>query len=904
MASKTKPQDMQNDKLNFTPEPEPQPNDVNTLAPWKLMVIDDDQVVHDVSHMVLKDTCYEGGKIQIIDSYSGKEACRLLREHPDTAVILLDVVMENDHAGLDVVKYIRKELDNQIVRIILRTGQPGQAPEKDVILRYDINDYKEKSDLTAQKLNTTVISSLRNYHDLKKLKDLMLSNTHLEGVVAKRTRAIKQANKKLQCEVEERTRANIALKKSKAQLAEAQRITNIGNWEWQIETNSVEYSQQAQLVLGLADVEGNLNKDSLFSKLPEQDKRILDEKFNEVINGKLSYEIEHRVQHPDGALVTVHHCGEPLIDSSGKVVSIIGTVQDITTQSQANEETRKLSSAIQQAADAVMITTNEGVIEYVNPAFEEMTGYKQKDAIGNSANILKSGKQSQRFYQRLWKAISKGQIFSDVIINRRKDGEHYYEEKLITPLKDEQGHITHYISTGRDITERMEAQQRLFHLAHHDSLTGLPNRTLLQDRLSQALTHTQRHKRFIAVLFLDIDRFKIINDTLGHNVGDCMLQAVAERLVTCVREGDTVARLGGDEFAIILNDVAHKHDVTPICNVILTQLAQPFDIGKHELFVTSSIGIALSPGNGSDTQTLLKKADAAMYRAKAAGKNNAQFYSNADESRASERLALENALRRALKREEFRLHYQPQVDLKSGKVKGVEALLRWHHDIFKDVSPIHFIPLLEETGLIVPVGEWVLESACRQIKAWRDEMRNDMKVAVNVSVYQFKLDNIVQRVDEILHKTGAPPEALELEITEGLLIDDLDETAKLLDQLHEIGVSISIDDFGTGYSSMNYLKNLPIDVLKIDRSFIIDINNNSNDKAIAGGMIQLAHSLGMQVVAEGVEDIDQLMILNGKGCDLVQGYLFSRPLPPADFANCLLKEGGEWHEITDRLGQK
>jgi len=898
---------LQNDKLSFAPESvlqveDSRATDLNANR-WKLMIIDDDQVIHDISHMVLKETSYQKGEIEIIDGFSGEDARRLLQEHPDTAVILLDVVMETDHAGLDVVKYIREELDNQMVRIILRTGQPGQAPEKDVITQYDINDYKEKSELTAQKLHTTVISSLRNYHDLKKIQDLVLSKTHLEDIVAERTQELETANQNLLNEVEERTQANIALSKSETRLAEAQRIAKTGHWEWQLGKNTFNLSQQARQVFGLSDTTIEIHRDDAFLNVSDHEIKFIEEKIESVIKNKTPYKIEHRILHPDGSVAIVQHCGEPLLDASGKLTSIIGTVQDITAQYKANEEMRKLSGAIQQTADAVMITNCEGIIEYVNPAFEEMTGYSHQEAKGHNSSILKSGKQSKSFYQRLWKIVRKGEIFSDVIINRRKDGGLYYEEKTIAPLKDGQGVITHYIATGRDITDRMEAQQRLFRLAHHDALTGLPNRALLQDRLSQALTRTQRHKRFIAVMFLDMDRFKVINDTLGHDIGDALLQAMAERLIDCVREGDTVARLGGDEFAIILNDVAHKSDVTPIANKILTSLAQPFRIDKHELFITTSIGITLSPEHGSDTMTLLKKADTAMYRAKAAGKNNAQFYTNADDSKAVEKLALETALRRALKREEFHLHYQPQIDVKSGKLKGVEALLRWRHEHFSNVSPMHFIPLLEETGLIIPVGEWVLETACRQIKQWHDEGHDDIRVAVNISGRQFQMTKLEERVDEILRKTGAAAECLELEITEGLLIDNIEETAKSLHQLHRMGISISIDDFGTGYSSMGYLKNLPIDVLKIDRSFVVDITNNPDDEAIASGMIHLAHSLGMKVIAEGVEDVDQLELLKDKGCDLIQGYLFSRPLPPEKLTTSFSKQNSEWLNVINDLNK-
>ena len=846
--------------------------------PWKLMIIDDDDVVHQVTMMVLEGFMFQERPLQIIQGYSGEEARQLVKENPDTAVLLLDVVMETDSAGLDTVKYIREELNNHFIRIILRTGQPGQAPEKEVITEFDINDYKEKTDLTAQKLFTSITTALRAYGDLKRIEDLAVNNISLEQRVRERTLEIMKINEELQGEVVERNKAYQKLQQSEARLYEAQRIAKIGNWEWDINTDEIIWSDQIYKIIGINPSTPCSTFQDMLEVVVDEDQQMVKSCFESSLNDGKPYDIEHRIVRSDGQLLYVHQQGQAEMDKTGKVIRMAGTLQDITLRFQTEEQMRKLSGAVEQIADAVMITDCTGVVEYVNPAFESMTGYTKKDIIGKTPRFLKSNKQSVSFYERLWKTISSGEVFSDVVINRKKNGEFYYEEKTITPQKDRNGNIMHYISSGKDVTERIEAQERLHHLAHHDALTGLPNRVLLQDRLGQAIARGRWRERNIAVMFMDIDRFKVINDTLGHDVGDELLKQMSERLLSCIREGDTVARLGGDEFAIVLNDIASQDDVPPIADKILTALTEPVLINDQELFITSSIGISLFPEDGKDSHELLKKADVAMYRAKAQGKDNYQLYSSEDESQAVERLSMETQLRRALDKDEFSLNYQPQVSMRDGGVFGFEALLRWQNEKFNNVSPMHFIPILEETGMINAVGDWVLQTACKQEMDWQLAGMPARRIAVNLSIRQFQSQGLVKRVEQILSETGLAAKCLELEITEGLLINQINETAKILHEFHEMGVSLSIDDFGTGYSSMNYLKRLPFDNLKIDRMFVRDITFNPDDAAIATAIISLAHTLGMDVVAEGVETNDQLIYLHEQGCDAMQGYLYSPPL--------------------------
>jgi diguanylate cyclase (GGDEF)-like protein len=481
-----------------------------------------------------------------------------------------------------------------------------------------------------------------------------------------------------------------------------------------------------------------------------------------------------------------------------------------------------------------------------------------------------------------------GEAYRDVLINRRKDGALYYEEKTITPLKDGSGVVQHIVSTGKDITERMENEQRLHYLANHDVLTGLPNRALLVERLDHALT-LMRNEHPLGVLFLDVDRFKVINDTLGHQTGDRLLRQLGKRLEHSVRRGDSVARLGGDEFAVLVEAVEATDELANTAQKIISALEQPFVLDDHPYFITASLGISVAPTDAADAVTLLKHADIAMYRAKELGRNRYHFYSAELGNQVLRRLRLESRLREALEQQHFRLEYQPQVDVRTGRIVGFEALLRWDSPERDLVEPDQFVPILEETGLILPLGEWALETACRQVMQWTD-IGGDLRIGVNVSGRQFSDPDFVQRVDRILAGTGLAAQRLEVEITESTIMRDDPNTMRVFQELAKRGIRIAIDDFGTGYSSLSYLKRFPIDTLKIDRSFVRDVPRDSDDATIVQTILAMAGTLNLEVVAEGVETDEQFAFLSDYGCDLVQGYLFSRPLPPGP-ARQLLVEG-------------
>jgi len=569
---------------------------------------------------------------------------------------------------------------------------------------------------------------------------------------------------------------------------------------------------------------------------------------------------------------------------------IRGSISDISERKKSEAQTNKLSSALKQTADAIAITNKHGVIEYVNPACEKMTGYAAEELIGQNMSILKTRNQSDVFYQELWASLNCGEVFNDVVINRRKNNSTYYEQKTITPLKDGVGRITHFISTGKDITETIKIQERLSYLAHHDTLTALPNRVFFIERLNQALSHAKRSSTKVAVLFIDLDRFKYINDTLGHDIGDKALQLVAKKLSQCLRESDTVARLGGDEFAVILEDINSPDKAALISKKIVSTLSRSFFVQQHELFLTASIGISLFPDNGNDTSTLLKYADVAMYRSKELGRNQYEFYTDDLTSRAYERLRLETDLRHALERQEFELYYQPQINLLNGELSGLECLLRWRHPEWGLISPCEFIPVLEETGLIIQVGEWVLRQACVQLSCWQNEGIPPKRLSINISSRQFDMVAFEPAIRKILAETLAEPGRLEFELTESLLVKNERITFDLLERFNLMGIKLSIDDFGTGYSSLSYLKRFPIHTLKIDRSFIKDVTHDPEDATIVDAIITLAKKLNLEIIAEGVETPDQLQFMIAHQCVIAQGFLFSPPIPAREVETFLSKD--------------
>ncbi len=570
--------------------------------------------------------------------------------------------------------------------------------------------------------------------------------------------------------------------------------------------------------------------------------------------------------------------------------AVVTTIADITARRDNEEQLQLAWTVFRNSVEAIIITDARQRILSVNRAFTDVTGYSADEALGMTPRLLKSGHQDRSFYEAMWRDIESHGFWQGEIHDRRKDGTLYPSALSISAVHDKAGRITHYVAVFSDITERKASEARIAFLAQHDSLTGLPNRALLHDRLDQALANAARRGKRIALLFLDLDRFKTINDSLGHMMGDQLLQGVAVRLSSCIRDTDTVSRQGGDEFLIVLTDVEVPDDAARVAEKILDRLRPPFDIDGQQLGTSFSIGIALYPEDGNTPESLMKNADTAMYHAKENGRNTYRFFDERMNVNALERLYLENGLRRALENEEFALYYQPQVDLASGRIIGMEALLRWFSGVMGGISPARFIPLAEECGLIVPIGEWVLQTACRQARQWQEEGLPAIPVAVNLSALQFRRADIVTTVSRALTESGLEGCWLELELTESLLMQSGPEVEATLGRLKALGVRLSIDDFGTGYSSLAYLKRFPVDRLKIDQSFVRDITEDPDDAAIVRAIIQLGRSLRLEVIAEGTETPEQMDFLRYERCTAAQGYLFAPPLP-AEAVTELLRIG-------------
>ncbi len=549
--------------------------------------------------------------------------------------------------------------------------------------------------------------------------------------------------------------------------------------------------------------------------------------------------------------------------------------------------TLTVQQVIEHMLDGVLITDSNSVILSANKAFSSSCGYQPNDLIGKNPSFLKSGKHKPAFFKKMWTALENNGFWQGEIINNKKGGEEYTEWATITSLKNSDGRITNYMAVYTDISNKKKAEETIKFMSTYDLLTGLPNRNLFRDRLKQSLLQMKRQGQMLAVLFLDLDRVKLINDTLGHNVGDLLLKAVGERLVYCLREGDTVARLGGDEFMVLLPGIDHVSDVSKLTEKILEALRPSFRIRGHDLYITASIGISISPFDGVDADTLSKNADTAMYRAKKHGRNNYQVFTPSMTEEVCEQLELGNNLRKALDNKEFVLHYQPQLSIKTGEMIGMEALVRWNHPEMGMIPPKKFIEWAEDSGFIIPLGEWVLREACAQNRAWQHMGLPRLRVAVNLSANQFKDEEFVHIVEKTLEDTSLAPDCLDLELTESVVMDNVGRSLRAPHDLKAMGIKFSIDDFGTGYSSLSYLKHFPVHTLKMDQSFVRDLSFDPNDAAIATAVIALGHSLNVTVLAEGVETEQQLEVLRQLHCDKMQGYLFSRPLDATAFENLL-----------------
>ncbi|MDO8465183.1 MAG: EAL domain-containing protein [Gallionella sp.] len=716
----------------------------------------------------------------------------------------------------------------------------------------------------------------------------------LEDRVEERTRELNVTNEQLQEEIIEREHIEKSLLESQLELQhnqdllnEAQRLGKLGSWELNLVSGRLRWSDEIYRIFELDPAQFEPSYENFLGAIHPEDRDKVNQAYTQSLENRQPYDVVHRLLFADGRIKWVReHCTSEF-DASGKPLRSVGAVQDITEHHLAEEQLR-IAAATFETHEAILITDANANIIRVNQAFQDITGYSMEEVLGKNPRILNSGRQDKEFYTAMWQQLLATGTWTGEMWDRRKDGQIYPKWLTITAVKNEQGQITEYVAIFSDITERKQAEEEIHYLAFYDALTDLPNRRLLLDRFRLALSVSARSHHYGAVLFLDMDKFKTLNDTLGHDYGDLMLIEVAKRVQFCVREVDTVARLGGDEFVVLLEEVdadaeEASQKIALIAEKIRVALVAPYLLKDREHHSSPSIGICLYRGNEAPVDVLLKHADMAMYQAKEAGRNAVRFFDPAMQHAVETHAAIEADLRRAVSGQQLRLYYQIQVD-SDHRPLGAEALVRWVHPKRGMVSPAQFIPIAEESSLIFDVGHWVLDAACRQIALWsKRKQTRDLVLAVNVSAQQFRKHDFVENVATVAHAHQIDISRLKLELTESVILTDVADIVKKMHALKTLGVKLSLDDFGTGYSSLSYLKQLPLDQLKIDQSFVRDIATNQNDAVMVQTIIGMARNFSLNVIAEGVETEAQLEFLKQNDCMAYQGYLFGRPVPIEEF---------------------
>jgi diguanylate cyclase (GGDEF)-like protein/PAS domain S-box-containing protein len=700
-------------------------------------------------------------------------------------------------------------------------------------------------------------------------------------------------------DVTERKATQTALFLTEMRYREAQRIAQIGNWEWNLATNTSWWSEELYRILEEDPHRYPATLDNFIAKIHPDDRQVLIEgQWAAPLVASPNTPLESRVVLADGREKVIEQLVETRVDEYGQPAAIVGTVRDITErralEDRLRESEARYASTVELAAVGIAHVDKDGRFAWSNLRLREMLGYSSEE-LRNLTVWQVSHPDDVHVTDADRKRLHAGEIDTLTAEKRylRNDGTTLWVRITSAVRRGADGTLLYDVSIVEDVTARRNAEERVRYLATHDELTGLPNRALFGELLAHAIQKARRSERQCAVVFLDLDRFKIVNDSLGHAAGDQLLKEVADRLLHSARKSDFIARLGGDEFVLLLEDVPDASIAAGVAKKILSSLLAPVRIGRHECRVTGSIGIATYPSDATDAPTLMKHADMAMYRAKEEGKNNYQFYSAETSPLSVENLLLESHLARALERKEFAIQYQPRVDIRTSEVRGAEALLRWWNLELGTVSPAHFIPAAEDTGLIVPIGKWVMRTACEQNMAWQRRGLRCIVMSVNLSPRQFKDPMLLDDIAEVLQRTGMAPELLELEITESMIMHNLEQAAQKAAAIKALGVRLAIDDFGTGYSSLSQLKRFPIDTLKVDRSFIRDVELSEDDRVITQAIISLGKALDVSVVAEGVETEAQHAFVRDNACDQMQGYYFSKPCHPDAFAEFLAAEAAK-----------
>lgn len=667
-------------------------------------------------------------------------------------------------------------------------------------------------------------------------------------------------------------------------LLENQSIAKIGSWVLNNDSEILKCSPEVHRIFEI-DLQQDIDFELFLQFVHPDDRQHAAEIIGQSIEERTPYDFVYRIISSTGKLKYVQGRGQAILDEAGNLLRRVGSVMDITERKLAEEKLRLSAIMFESTQEGALITDKDSYIIAVNKAFTDITGYSEEEALGEKPSIVKSGRHNDKFYQKMEEMLEKEGAWQGEIWNKRKNGDFYPEWLSIKNVYDDNDQITNRIAVFSDISHLKKSEEKIEHLSHHDPLTGLPNRLLFQSRLSHALDIAKRNEYQLAVLYIDLDHFKNINDSLGHNVGDEVLVKVSERLKNRIRESDTLARIGGDEFILLLEQIEGVEQAAYVAQSILDVIAEPFkfDDGK-DVFLGASVGVSFYPNDGLSATDLISHSDAAVSQAKDNGRNGVHFYTLELTQAAQERMQLESELRRALnEKNELQLYYQPQVSMSSGEIVGAEALLRWHHPKDGIISPMTFLPVAEKSGLMAALDFWVLETACQQHAYWQKQGLPSFILAINITKYSFMDVSFLANIYKIISKTGIDPNTVELEITEGALIEPSPQVIQTIAELKQMGFTLAIDDFGTGYSSLAYLQRFNVDKLKIDRSFVKDVLTDSQGEAITSAIISMAQSLDLQILAEGVEDQEQLALLKGKGCEVYQGFYFSKPVQVMEF---------------------
>lgn len=835
----------------FAPELQP----CNTeLAVWQVLLVDDDADIHAYLRLALDGMVVEGRALHLISAYSAEQAKTVLAEYKELALVLLDVVMETPQAGLLLARYIREELNNKLVQIVLVTGQPGYAPQREVVMKYDINGYQLKSSLTVDRVFSTVYTAIRNYAGLLKLLH----------------------QQKLLDEAERREHQD---RMFKTFIVESSEDAIIG---MTLGGTVTSWNQAAQTIFGYSAQE--ILDGTLHALIPpercEEDQKVM----ASILQGEVISLFESERIRKDGKKIPVFLTVSPIRDAEGNTVGISQIVRDITERKQAETKLRLAANVFTHAREAILITEIDGTIIDVNDTFSRITGYSREEVLGKNPRLLNSGRQSSEFYAAMWKELhEKGHWYGEMW-NRRKDGELYAQTMSISAVHDVNGAAMHYVALCMDITLMKKHEKQLEHIAHYDVLTNLPNRTLLADRLQQGMNLARRSKHRLGVVYLDLDGFKAVNDKYGHDLGDQFLMILSSKMEHALREGDTLSRIGGDEFVAVLTDIDSIEGSFPLVNRMLAIAAQPISIEGHQVQVSASIGMAFYPQEQEvDADQLMRQADQAMYQAKLSGKNRYHAFDVELDSHIRTHHESQERIRQALLEQEFILYYQPKVNMRTGEVVGAEALIRWQHPEKGLLPPVLFLPIIENHQVAVEIGEWVIETALIQQERWQ-AAGLDIPVSVNIGARQLQQSDFVDRIrSQLAAHPNVRPACLELEVLETSALEDIAKVSATMAACRELGVNFALDDFGTGYSSLTYLKRLPVALLKIDQSFVRDMLDDPDDLSILEGVLDLAIAFRRDVIAEGVETIAHGELLLQLGCQLAQGYGIARPMPPHEF---------------------